>query len=116
MIPMGRNLFTCRAKTYIAFLFTTTFLAISCSSSQTTVSFINEDKDVQIFVNGEYVGTGLVRYTFPKEVTTADVECKRNGSVIFTRSYNIKGLNNMLLELNIPNELFYSTDRQTKSK
>lgn len=116
MMPMGQKLSTCRAKRCIPFLFAATILATSCSSTQTTVSFLNDDKDVQIYVNGEYVGTGLVSYTFPKEVTTADVECKRNGSVIFTRSYNIKGLNNRLLELNIPNDLFYSSDRQIKSK
>ena len=125
-MSMGRRFLICRAKRYysfqsrknifFAFVSCMLFIATSCGSSQTTVSFLNNDNDVQIFINDEYVGTGLVSYTFPKEVTTAEVECKRDGSVIFRRNYNIKGLNHQLLELNIPNNLYYSSDIQTKSK
>ena len=99
---------------FFPFLFMLALLTceITSCSTPTTVSFLNNDRDVQIYVNGDYVGTGLVRYTFPKEVTTADIECKKDGSVIFTRSYNIKDLNNQLLDLNIPNNLFYSTERK----
>ena len=54
---------------------------MSCSTS-TTVSFLCDQEDLQIYVNNEYVGTGLVRYTAPKEVTTAEVECKKDGITV----------------------------------
>lgn len=62
------------------------------------------------------MGTGLVHYTAPRDVTTADVECKKDGVVVFSRSYYIKGHNRELFDINVPKTNTYSSDRQIHSK
>ena len=90
-------------------------LFVSCSST-TTVSFLCNQEDLQIYVNGDYVGNGLVHYTAPKDVTTADVECRKDGITIFTKNYYIKGHNRELFDLNVPERMTYSSDTQIHSK
>lgn len=91
------------------------FVFSSCSTA-TSVSFLCNDRDIQIYVNDTYLGKELVTYTAPKGVTTADIECKRDGVTIFTKSIYIKGSNGRLFELTIPNYNTYSSDRQIHSK
>lgn len=87
----------------------------SCSST-TTVSFLCNQEDLQIYVNDDYVGTGLVQYTAPKGVTTAEVECKKDGITVFSRNYYIKGHNRDLFDIHIPQYNSYSSDRIIHSK
>lgn len=87
----------------------------SCTTN-TTISFLCNQDDVQIFVNDTYVGTGLVYYNAPQGVTTADVVCKKDGQTVFTRSYYIKGNNRKMFELNIPTVRTYSSDKFIHSK
>ena len=88
----------------------------SCGTSATIVSFLCQQEDLQIYVNNEYVGYGLVHYTAPKEVTTAEVECKRDGITVFSRSYYIKGHNRELFDIVIPNYNSYSSNKMIRSK
>ena len=88
---------------------------IGCAST-TSVSFLCKQDNIQIYVNNEYVGNGLVRYTAPKGVTTAEVECKKDGITVFTKNFYIKGHNNVLFDLNIPEYNSYSSDKQIHSK
>lgn len=88
----------------------------SCSTTTTAVSFLCNQEDLQIYVNDTYVGTGLVHYIAPQGVTTANVECKKDGLTVFTQSYYIKGHNKALFDINIPNTNRYSSDRQIHSK
>ena len=99
------------------FLFGSIFtLGIMSCSTSTTVSFLCDQEDLQIFVNNEYVGTGLVSYTAPKEITTAEVECKKDGVTEFTKNYYIKGHNRELFDIKIPIENSYSSDKMIHSK
>lgn len=91
-------------------------LAFTSCASTTTVSFLCHQEDLQIFVNDTYIGNGLVQYTAPKGVTTADVECKKDGITVFTRSFYIKGHNRELFDINIPNYNSYSTNKTIRSK
>ena len=88
---------------------------LSCTST-TNISFLCNDEDLQIYVNDDYVGTGLVHYSAPKNVTTANVECKKDGITVYSRNYYIKGHNNELFDIIIPETKTYSTDRQIHSK
>jgi hypothetical protein len=67
-------------------------------------------------VNNEYLGTGLVSYNVPKNVTTAEVECKNNGITVFRRSYYIKGKNNRLFDIIVPDYKSFSSDKIIHSK
>lgn len=91
-------------------------LSLMACAGSTSVSFLCENEDLQIFVNNEYVGTGLVSYTAPKGVTTAEVECKKNGITIFSKNYYIKGYNNALFDIKVPDYNSYSSDKQIHSK
>lgn len=108
-----RNLFPNLLYTVAVFFLAMAIL--SCSSS-TTVSFLCNNRDLQIYVNDTYVGQELVTYTAPKGVTTADIQCKKDGITVYTKSVYIKGYNKQLLELNAPESNFYSSDRQIHSK
>lgn len=91
------------------------FIFSSCSTV-TAVSFLCHDRDIQIYVNDTYLGKELVTYTAPKGVTTADIECKKDGITIFTKSIYIKGYNGRLFELTIPESYTYSSERHINSK
>lgn len=99
----------------LGILFTIVLFFLSCSTT-TSVSFLCNEEDLQIYVNDDYVGTGLVRYIVPKNVTTAVVECKKDGVTIYTKNYYIKGHNNELFDIIIPKSNTYSSDRQIHSK
>ena len=87
----------------------------SCSTA-ISVSFFCDRDDLNIYVNDMFIGNGLVRYSVPKDVTTAVVECKKDGITIYTETYNVKGHNNELFEIHIPNYNSYSSDRIIHSK
>jgi hypothetical protein len=99
----------------IYIFFAAAMVLISCASA-TTVSFLCNREDLQIYVNNQYVGTGLVRYTAPKDITTAIVECKKDGVTIYSKDFYIKGNNNALFDLKIPEYNSYSSDKQIHSK
>lgn len=101
---------------FITFCYIAVAMFLTACASAISVSFLCDDEDLQIYVNNQYVGKGLVRYTAPKDVTTAVVECKRDGITIYTKDYYIKGNNNALFDIKIPNNNSYSSDKQVHSK
>ena len=102
-------------KSVIYSIVAASMMLVSCASA-TSVSFLCENEDLQIYVNDQYLGTGLVRYTAPKGVTTAVVECKKDGITIYSKDYYIKGHNNTLFDIKVPDYNSYSSDRQIHSK
>lgn len=96
-------------------LFYAFFLLASCASA-TSVSFFCKRDDLKIFVNGEELGSGLVHYVAPRGIKTAEVECKKNGIIVYQRNYYIKGYNNTLFDINVIDDNTYSSDRQIHSK
>ena len=101
---------------YRLFIFLVVIITFSACASTTTVNFLCKQDNIQIYVNDEYVGNGLVKYTAPKGVTTAEVECKRDGITIYSKSFYIKGQNNVLYDIIIPEYNSYSSDKQIHSK
>lgn len=94
------------------------FLAMvstSCSSS-TTVSFLCNNRDLQIYANDIYLGQELVTYTAPKGVSAVDIQCKKDGITIYTKNIYIKGNNKRLFEINVPSSMNYSSNSQIHSK
>lgn len=98
------------------YLFCLSSMLFFACASPTSVSFLCDNEDLQIYVNNEYVGKGLVRYTAPKGITTAEVECKDNGVTVYSKTYYIKGYNNALFDIKVPQHNYYSSDRQFHSK
>lgn len=102
-------------KLYLV-LITFVVIVVSSCATTTSVSFLCNQEDLQIYINDEYVGNGLVNYIAPKGVTTAEVECKKDGLTVFSRNYYIKGHNRELFDIVVPNYNSYSSDKIIHSK
>lgn len=85
-------------------------LSISCSTSK-TIGFNCEEQQVEIYINDEYVGRGLVYYKLPKSTETVKVSCMQDGKEVYTRTFYVKGKKGQLFDLQIPQDYRYSTDR-----
>lgn len=92
------------------------FVLISCGSTETSVSFLCNNHELEIYVDNNYVGQGLVSYTAPKGVQEVEVTCKKNGLPVYSKNYYIKGHNRQLFDLKVPNNVYYSNDRKKLSK
>lgn len=89
-----------------------TFL-VSCATS-IPVSFLCNEQHIEIYIDEEYVGRGLVNYVVPKGTDYIKVSCRENGVEIYERNYYVKGKKNQLFELNIPKDYRYSSGQQVK--
>lgn len=99
-------------KQAFAILVTMMLLFSSCSSS-ISISLLCDEPSVEIYVNDDYVGRGLVSYTSPKGQDEIRVSCRENGVEVYSRSFYIKGKNNQLFELTIPKDYKYSSSPTT---
>lgn len=82
-------------------------LFVSCSSSK-TVGFHCEEQHVEIYINDEYAGRGLVYYRLPKNMESIKVSCMQDGKEVYTRTYYVKGKKGQLFDLQIPKDYRYS--------
>ncbi len=80
---------------------------ISCSPTK-TIGFHCEEQHVEIYVDGNYLGRGLVNYTLPRKQENVQVSCWENGKEIYTRTFYVKGKKETLYELQIPKDYRYS--------
>lgn len=79
----------------------------SCSSSK-TITLACSERQIEIYVDEEYLGRDLVRYTIPKEREYIEVSCRENGLEVYARRFYVKGRNGDLIELQIPKNYKYS--------
>ena len=95
-------------------------LAVCCFAScrsTASVSLLCDEQHIELYVDDEYVGRGLVSYTVPKGQDNIRVSCRENGVEVYSRSFYVKGMKNQLIELNIPKDYRYSSGQRTiKSK
>lgn len=88
-------------------------------SSCITSSYVNiscDEQDVEIYINNEYIGRGLVNYNAPKGVEEINISCKENGNEIYNRNFYIKGKKGELIELTIPKDYKYSNKKHIYPK
>lgn len=85
-------------------------LSTSCSTTKSVAFYCAEDF-AELYVNGEYAGRGLVNYTFPSKQKTVTVSCNYEGQEIYSRTYHLSGLDGQMIELQIPKNYFYSTEK-----
>lgn len=79
----------------------------SCSSSK-TIGLFCQERQIEIFVDNEYLGRDLVYYTIPKGREYIDVSCRENGAEIYQRRINVSNHKGTLIELQIPKKYKYS--------
>lgn len=88
-----------------------------CSCASTTpINFLCNEEHIEIYVDDEYVGRGLVHYIVPKNQDYVNVSCRQEGLEVYSRNFYVKGKKNQLLELNIPQDYRYSDDKVIKAR
>ena len=83
-------------------------IAISSCSSTKTIALSCQERQVEIYVDDEYLGRDLVYYTVPKGREYIEVSCRNNGLEVYHRRINVKDRNGCLIELQIPKNYKYS--------
>ncbi len=89
-------------------------LEFSSCATNTPISLLCDEQHLEIYINEEYVGRGLINYVVPKGSNYINVSCRENGIEIYNRNYYVKGKKNQLFELNIPKDYHYSSGQQIK--
>ncbi len=82
---------------------------IGCSSTK-TLGLLCQERQIEIFVDDEYLGRDLVYYTVPKGREYIEVSCRENGTEVYHRRINVKDKNGTLIELQIPKNYKYSSN------
>lgn len=94
-------------KIFLAIIFLFPLLC-SCSSSR-TITFSCQERNIEIYVDDEYLGRDLVRYTVPKDRKYIEVSCRDNGVEVYHRRISVDSRKGTLVELQIPKHYRYSS-------
>ena len=91
-----------------------TFVAVcsifitGCGSAK-TLTLTCKERQIEIYVDGEYFGRDFVHYTVPKGQESIEVSCRDNGLEVLNRRISVKNLAGSLIELEIPKHYRYSS-------
>lgn len=109
-------LFPQKNKIMKRFIFAAISIIAFCScASSIPINLLCDEQHVEIYVDDEYVGRGLVHYIVPKGNDYINVSCRENGIEVYSRRFYVKGRKNQLYELRIPKDYRYSSGQQVKS-
>lgn len=87
------------------------FLVASCSSPR-NILLTCQERHIEIYVDGQYLGRDMVNYTVPKGQKYVEVSCRDNGTEVYHKKIYTDDLKNKnLVELQIPKNLKYSNNR-----
>lgn len=84
-------------------------ISISACSSTKTIGLTCQERQIEIYVDDEYLGRDLVYYTVPKGREYIEVSCRENGMEVYHRRINVKDRKGTLIELQIPKNYKYTT-------
>lgn len=79
----------------------------SCSSTK-TIGLTCQERQIEIYVDDEYLGRDLVYYTISKDRKCIEVSCRENGIEVYHRRINVEEKKGQLIELQIPKNYKYS--------
>lgn len=83
-------------------------LLASCGTTTKTIALTCQERQIEIYVDDEYLGRDLVYYTVPKGRKSIEVSCRDNGAEVYHRTINVENKNGHLIELQIPKHYKYS--------
>ena len=84
-------------------------LLASCGTPTKTIALSCQERQIEIYVDDEYLGRDLVYYTVPKGREYIEVSCRDNGVEVYSRRYYVSGKEGKLIELQIPKNYKYSS-------
>ena len=103
---LGNTIHTTMKKSAII-LYCLILLLCGCSKN-TTISFLCEDYNVDIYVNGNFIGNGLVTYNITETDEIVSVSCRNQDDIVLQRNFDVNLSRGQLIELNVPNKQRYS--------
>lgn len=80
----------------------------ACKSSNSVISFYCQDREVEIYVNDQYLGRDIVKYSVGKSQEYIDVTGYENGIQVYHRRINVKDNAGSLIEIQIQRNYRYS--------
>lgn len=83
-------------------------LITSCNSTK-TLALTCQERQIEIYVDDDYLGRDLVYYTVPKGREYIEVSCREDGVEVYHKRINIKDRKGTLIELQIPKNYRYSS-------
>ena len=87
------------------------FFIVSCSSPRNVVIACQE-RHIEIYVDGQYLGRDMVDYIIPKGQKYAEISCRNNGIEVYYRKVYVEDLKTgNIIEIQIPRNLKYSNNR-----
>jgi len=86
-----------------------TMACVSSCASTKTIGLCCQERQIEIYVDDEYLGRDLVYYTVPKGREYIEVSCREDGVEVYHRRINVKNKNGNLIELQIPKNYKYSS-------
>ena len=93
----------------LAFLIMALVLLSACRSVK-NLYFLCDDFQTEVYVDGEYCGTGQVNVQVPSGTVFIKVECRNNGDIVYQRNYYLSSYeNNSLIEIDIPQNYRYKS-------
>lgn len=94
---------------FILTAMTITALLNACATA-TPIRLLCNEQHVEIYVDDEYIGRGMVDYVVPKGQEYIQVSCREEGQEIYSRRLYIKSRKGDLIELQIPKDYRYSSE------
>lgn len=82
-------------------------LLAACDTTK-SITLYCQERHVEIYVDGEYLGRDQVQYTVPKGRDIIEISGKDNGMEIYHRELNVRRLRGNLIEIQIPKNYRYS--------
>lgn len=77
--------------------------------------FLCEDQYVELYINDEHIGSGLVNYKVSEDTKILSLKCVRDNEVVYQRNYSVDNYqNNSLIEINIPQNYRYQSRNNTE--
>lgn len=105
---MRKEIFRFKIVSTTTMLSAMLFLA-ACSSPTKVFSFSCQERHIEIYVDGEYLGRDLVHVTVPKSREYINVSCRDKGVEVYHKEFYVKGRDGLLFELQIPKNYKYSS-------
>ena len=94
----------------LSFMILLCFTASCCAPRDLVLTC--QERHIEIYVDNQYLGRDMVKYTFHKGQKYVEVSCRDNGMEVYHKKIYVEDLKNgNLVELQIPKNLKYSNNR-----
>ena len=106
---MKNSFFKFKWETLIISTLTIIVLSFTACSTPKTFALTCQERQIEIYVDDQYLGRDLVYYTPFKGQKYIEISCRDNGIEVYHKRVNVEGKKGNLIELQIPKNYRYSS-------